>query len=427
MSAPARPPIPEIIQQHAEEAAILRQIRSLLVRAPHVTLAHLGRLDERIAAHLDGLAEAGPAGLAHTDAAFATPGPGEVFTVAVLAIAARDQVRLDRLFALAEALPEARRGLLSAFGWVAAADLGGTVAPLLDAATPIRRMVGIAACLMHRRDPGRMLTAAIADADPGLRACALRAAGEGGRRDLLPDCRAGLADAASEVRLQAAFAALLLGARAPALAVLAALAMHASDQREDALRLCLLASDQRAGMDLLRDSASAPADRRLLIQGMGLLGDPRHLPWLIELMADPRYARVAGESFALITGLDLAWLDLERDAPADFSAGPSDDPDDPDLGLDPDEDLPWPDPARIETWWAAHRERFAPGLQTGSGPGVRYFMGAPVSVAGCARVLRTGYQRQRHLAALWLCLLRPGTGCLPIAAPAWRQQRWLAT
>lgn len=52
-------PIPHIIQQHAEEAAHLRHMRSNLVSAPHVKLRHLRRLDDRLAAHLDGLAVAG--------------------------------------------------------------------------------------------------------------------------------------------------------------------------------------------------------------------------------------------------------------------------------------------------------------------------------------------------------------------------------
>ena len=34
----------------------------MLVRAPQVRLLHLGRLDERIAAHLDGVSVAGPYG-----------------------------------------------------------------------------------------------------------------------------------------------------------------------------------------------------------------------------------------------------------------------------------------------------------------------------------------------------------------------------
>jgi hypothetical protein len=54
-----RAPLTAVVQQHAEEAAMLRHVRSVLVRAPHIKLLQLRRLDERIAAHLDGLAVAG--------------------------------------------------------------------------------------------------------------------------------------------------------------------------------------------------------------------------------------------------------------------------------------------------------------------------------------------------------------------------------
>jgi hypothetical protein len=41
-------------------------------------------------------------------------------------------------------------------------------------------------------------------------------------------------------------------------------------------------------------------------------------------------------------------------------------------------------------------------------------------------VLKTGHQRQRILAAHYLCLLNPGTPLFNTSAPAWRQQRLLA-
>jgi hypothetical protein len=55
-----------------------------------------------------------------------------------------------------------------------------------------------------------------------------------------------------------------------------------------------------------------------------------------------------------------------------------------------------------------------------------YFMGQPVTKEHCIQVLKTGYQRQRILAAQYLCLLEPGTPLFNTAAPAWRQQRLLA-
>ena len=55
MSAIVQP----VVQQHAEDASILYSTRSVLLRAPHVKLLHLRRTDDRLDAHLDGLAVAG--------------------------------------------------------------------------------------------------------------------------------------------------------------------------------------------------------------------------------------------------------------------------------------------------------------------------------------------------------------------------------
>ena len=72
-------PIIPVVRQHAEESANLRNMRSVLVTAPHVKLHHLRRLDDRVAAHLDGLAVAGEFGWKLCEAALENPGVGEVF------------------------------------------------------------------------------------------------------------------------------------------------------------------------------------------------------------------------------------------------------------------------------------------------------------------------------------------------------------
>jgi uncharacterized protein (TIGR02270 family) len=418
MLASSRQPILPVIQQHTEESAILRHTRSVLVRAPHVKLLHLARLDERIAAHLDGVAVSGEDGYRLCEAALETPGAGEVFAASVSAIGSKDKGLIDRLFALAEAFSDARRGLISAFGWASAQDLQGIVVEFLASEEPIRREVGIAACIMHRLDPGGMLARAIDDPDPRLRARALRAAGEAGRRDLVYACLGRLQDEDQCARFWAAVSSLMLGNRDRSLDVLAGLANKPGPCRARALEFWLKAVDLPSGHRLLQSMANDPANLRLLIRGAGVAGQVHYIPWLIKLMADDVTARLAGESFSTITGLDLAWLDLERNPPEDFEPGPTDDPEDPNVDMDPDDSLPWPDQAKIQAWWDANAQRFQQGT--------RYFMGEPVSLDHCRRVLREGYQRQRRAAAEYLCLLAPGTQLFPTAAPAWRQTRWLA-
>lgn len=146
------------------------------------------------------------------------------------------------------------------------------------------------------------------------------------------------------------------------------------------------------------------------------MGDTALVPWLIERMADRAQARVAGEAFSTITGADLAALDLDQ-PPADHVSGPSDDPADDDVALDDDENLPWPDAARVQRWWQAQ----AAGMPAGQ----RCFLGAPVQAQRLHEVLRTGTQRQRAMAAHHLVLLQPGHALFPVAAPAWRQRRLL--
>jgi uncharacterized protein (TIGR02270 family) len=411
-------PIPTVVRQHVEETAILRNTRSVLVRAPHVKLHHLRRLDDRLAAHLDGIAVAGDFGSRLCEAALEAPGKGEVFAAAMRAIEDKNTQRLDSLFALVGAVPKAQAGLLSAFGWTSATSLAGTAGSLLSSTNGLRQRVGIATCGMHHLDPGAPLDSALKSSYAALRATALRTVGLLGKVASLPAVRHSLEDKDDACRFWAAWSVTLLGDRGSALGALSEFCRKPGPFREPALRLVLSVMDLKSAHELLQLVARDPKDIRMLIQGAGIAGDPSYVPWLIKQMTDLKLTRLAGESFSLITGLDLAYLDLEVKPPEGFEAGPTDDPEDPNVDMDPDDGLPWPDPTKIEGWWKTNGSRFVAGT--------RYFTGAPVTREHCLQVLRDGFQRQRRLAAQYLCLLKPGTPLFNIAAPAWRQQRWLS-
>jgi uncharacterized protein (TIGR02270 family) len=169
----------------------------------------------------------------------------------------------------------------------------------------------------------------------------------------------------------------------------------------------------------LRTLVAQPEGMRDAIRAVGAVGDVQAVPWLVERMAEPALARLAGEAFTTITGVDLAWNDLECKPSTDMLAPDADDPEAADVAMDEDEGLPWPDPGRLLHWWEANASRYPAA-------GERCFMGQPPSWPHCLRVLRMGCQRQRAAAAAYLCLLRPGTQLFPTGAPAWRQERWLA-
>ena len=190
-----KPFIAEVVSQHAEEAANLFVVRTALLRAARVTLGDLRRgVDDRLEAHLDGLSVAGEDAWPFCEAPLEAPSAGAIFPAAVRSIEDKQHRRLDRLLALAEASPETRVGLLAAFGWLKREQLQGIVVALLASRDPFRRMVGIAACSIHRVDPGLASARQILDASPLVRARALRTAGEIGCEEVLPACAAAIRD-----------------------------------------------------------------------------------------------------------------------------------------------------------------------------------------------------------------------------------------
>lgn len=410
-------PILQIVSRHVEDAADLWSTRSMLIRAPHVKLKHIDRFDERIAAHLDGIAVAGEAGWQCCETALASAGAGALFTSTVRAIEDANEAGIDMLLSIAETLPEARKGLVAAFGWVGAGRLKGVVKALLESGSHFRRMVGIACCAMHRVDPGSHLEAAVISAEPLLRARALRVAGDLGRDDLLANCLASLDDQDAECRFWAAWSGVLLGDRGSALAKLVESGRQPTMSSRNPLQLAVMAMELRDVHTLLAHISKDLGHGRHLVRGVAAAGDPSYVPWLIGLMADLRLARLAGEAFSWISGADLAWLDLERKPPENVQEGPNEDPGDNDIVLEEDFGLPWPDAEKVARWWEENAHRF----QNGS----RYFVGAPPSGSHCVEVLKNGIQRQRVAAAYWRAISRTDRIVFDCAAPSWRQRRWL--
>lgn len=410
--------VPAVVQQHADDAAMLGASRMDLVDGPSATLGRLGHFDRRLTAHLDGLRLAGESGRDMCEAALEAPSRGALFALGVRALEDRDEARLARLFALAQALPAAATGLLSAFGWVERSELQGTVSRLLRDREGFSRMMGVAACALHGVDPGIGAGRFLDDADPLVRARAFRAAGELGAANLLRSGAAGVADPDEDCRFWAAWSAVLMGNRGAALDALVKNGFQPGPHRERAFRLALQAMTTKAAHAALQRLAANSTNVRWVIQGSGIGGDPAYVPWLVKQMDDPKQARIAAEAFTFISGVDLGAAALDRKAPEGFEVGPTDDPDDPDVDMDPDDGLSWPDAGKIRAWWETDGKRFQPG--------VRYFMGEPVSRAHCISVLKNGYQRQRILAAHYLCLLESGTQLFNTSAPAWRQRRLLA-
>ena len=411
------PIIKSIIDQHAEGAAFLWLQRNTAVREPHYSLKDLAYLDDRLEAHIDGLRITGDAGWEICKEALAIKEPGEIFTAAVLAFEGDDGRRVDEVITATEETPENLQALVSALGWIDDGCFQRWVPGMVNASADIYRYLAISAYAIRQADPGEILSTALQNSDPLIQAQVLRALGELKQRSLLPGLKKFGQSNDLACRFWSAWSGVLLSDLS-AIDRLKTFVVIESAYCEPAIQLLLRIMDIKQSQLFLNELSKTVDSQRLIARGTGMVGDPVVIPWLIELMANPELARVAGESFSMITGVDIAYDDLEGEWPDGFEAGPTENPEDEDVAMDPDEDLPWPEPDLIRSWWQEKSKHFRPG--------VRYLCGQPISVEHCQKVLRDGYQRQRRAAALELALLQADAPLFNTSAPGFLQQNWLA-
>lgn len=409
--------IPLIINQHIEEAGFLWSIREGAVGAYHYFLADLTKLDGRVDAHLDGLRIASKGGWKECQEALKQKDAGEVFAASVLAFESDDEAYVREVIEVGCNSTELSRGIASALGWLPFYQVANYIEQFLVTESLTLRRAGIAAAAIHRQDPGQALVDALSDNDLLLRARALRSVGQLGRRDLLPQLRENLTNEDEKCRFCAAWSATLLAGDAEAIRVLQAVAESNSPWREEAVQMAVRRMEPSAANDWLDALAEKPELARLAVIGSGVVGDVGAIPWLIEMMAAPALARVAGEAFTMLTGVDLAYEDMESEWPEGFEAGPTEDSEDENVEMDADENLPWPDAGLIQLWWEQHRGDF-PRKQ-------RYLLGGVIEEEWLWNVLRNGRQRQRAAAAIELAIKHPGQPLFEVRAPGFRQQQML--
>ena len=403
-----------VVAQHAEEAAFLWTVRERAAGEAHYSLRDLATLDARVAAHIDGLMLSGEIARGICEANLDVAGPGEVFALAVTAYEVGDRERMRVALQSASVSRVLRSGLVSALGWLDYSSVSKWVRMLLDAKAPEHRTVGIAGSAVHREDPGLALDQALIDTNTELRARALKAVGELKRRDLLNRVRASLRDGDRECRFWAAWA--LAIHREPD--GVASLTRWFEDDilGVRAMHLALRAMSIQEGREWITALAKRPGQERAAVMAAGIVGDPAVVPWLIDRMGSPDLARLAGEAFTSITGVDLTANHLDQDMPPDVNSD-EDAPIEQVLELDHDSNLPWPEPSRINSWWVANHRRFTQG--------VRYLVGVPIAAAHLREILVNGKQRQRAAAALELSLINLDDSCFSVRERGDRQLRKL--
>lgn len=392
----------DLYQEYVIDAAFLWLLRSIRMKQPHYTVEEMATLEQRLADQLDGLMASIDLGWPACETALDLKGPGEIFTATVVSMHSRDIGAIQK--AVQTGLADARTvpGLVSALGWLPGPIAHPWIGKFLNSKDMHHKYLGVAACSVRRDDPGEILTTILkredCRANPAIYARALRLIGELRRHDLLPVLQA-IGSQDPTLVFWANWSAILLGQHA-LVRNLRSCVLNPGPYQARAIQLAFRVLPVDQGREWISALAQDPANLRAVVTATGVLGDPHPVNWLIHKMSDPKQARLAGESFSFITGIDLERHNLQK-APPNQTPIPNDNPDDNDVGMDEDENLPWPDAERIAALWRNYASTFRVGQ--------RYFLGKPITADFLKYILTTAYPRQRHAAALELALIDPST------------------
>lgn len=336
------------------------------------------------------------------EAALASAAPDEVFTAAVAAFSSGDVKKIKQVVDAGLRNDKTFNGLVSALGWLAPELVTPWIDRFLLSNELDHKHLGVAACSVRRHDAGDYLSHILSREDclqhKKLHARALRLIGELRRRDLMPALIRAMASDDPDIAFWANWSAILLGDKS-AVSKIERYLLNGGKHQQRALQIAFRVLPVDQARQRIAVMAQDEKLGRAVIQATAALGDPHAVNWLIQKMAEPATAKIAGEAFTLITGIDLKQNGLINAHPPELESGPNDDPQDENVAMDEDDNLPWPDAVKVAQLWQQQGRNFTVGQ--------RYFMGQAITVPWLLTQLQQGKQRQRDAAALELALSDP--------------------
>jgi uncharacterized protein (TIGR02270 family) len=392
----APPPIWNVVEEHLAEAGFLWAQREGALVSPRHTIAEVAAgPEERLAAHLEGVAIAGAA----ADEALLAPAlaGGDAGLAAAAAAVLAAAGRLDPVRAALPAAPDGGRALAGALGLALAPAGVAAVSAWLSDPAPAVQAVAVRALGARRAAPAAEVRALLASGDASVRAAALGAAhvlGDAAR----PAIDAGLADADPAVRDAAIEAGLRLGLRAAW-----ATCQRAADAgaATPLVLEVLAASGDAADVERIAAAAEQPALRRAALFAAGLSGTLRGADVCAAWLGDPASLRTAAEGLGAVAGLAVAGP-FEAAEPDPADALPDLEAEDLDAPALPAEDsaLPYPDVERLAAAWRERRGALAAGG--------RWLLGRPWTAPDALAAVRSGPARRRHALARELAIRTRG-------------------
>jgi uncharacterized protein (TIGR02270 family) len=183
-------------------------------------------------------------------------------------------------------------------------------------------------------------------------------------------------------------------------------ALASSVARVEPLAMLLMALlGGPAEHEILVNHLARPSHRHATLFALGFAGQAALGNTLLDVMSgdDPRGARLAGEAFSNLTGLDTS-MDpyVEPEPPETGESLPPLEQDELEADLVPpvEDDLPLPNPQAILAWWQANAGRFDVRH--------RLLWGRPWTVETAYEVFEQAPLRRRHPMALWFAIRSSG-------------------
>lgn len=414
--------IEDIVDQHAEDASLLWSRRQRFLRTNILDPSERQRLDGRLEGHLDGLFIAREAGWrSGVRQAETACGRGELFVLAWLAFLKPTEQQLEQVFGYVPEVENGVQALISAVGWHAAEHVLPALGQWLRSKDPTLRHLAVAGHAIHRRDTG-LLAETLRDEAPLVRARSARMIGELGAASHVGAVQTLLDDPEPGPRFEAVLTLARFGDRSPRVMerLLTTAEAGGVAGRRAAQALALL--DPVGTSKRVRQWGAQPKARRLAAVAAAATGDSALLSDLISWMEDDTVARVAGDAFSTLTGVDLAYLDLDGPVPPSAEEVLNDDPEDPRVELDEEDGLAWPSATSVERWWSENRDRFPAGARYLGGQAVAPLRGQPEPrhLEVLRTLARTGRAGHAALAAALLAQGAPHRPVIETRAPATR-------
>lgn len=389
----------DIYERYIDDASFLWILRSIAIEQPHYNASDILELEQRIEAQLDGLMTSLDVGWGVCESALELQEPGEVFSSMVIAMRSHEsdkiKISVNAGFSNERAVP----GLVSAMGWLPDEIAIPWTDRFLNGKDLNHKYLGLASCSIRRKDPGEILTKILQREDcrqhEKLYCRALRLIGELRRQDCMPAINAAMNVDNENINFWANWSAILLGHR-NCVENLHPHILQAGPYQDMAIQVAFRTLPLEQAREWISQLSKDSAQGRPVIKAIAVLGDPHAVNWLINKMQDPKLAKIAGEAFSSITGVNIEKSQLAIDKLDKYQDIPSDESDDSYTDLDDDENLPYPNFEKVADIWRKHGQNFIVGR--------RYFGGRPIRPEILKDTLMKGSQRQRHAAAIELAL-----------------------